>query len=96
MSNQPDPANRLKGIRIPEEICVKYERAAGVKPWQIPTRAQAQDVSRMMVTALSLGVQGIKLSAEDHAQILETIRNNEARIAHQLVKGGKNGKKNLS
>lgn len=87
MSNQPDPANRLKGFRIPEEICVKYERAAGVKVWQKPTRAQALDVTRMMVTALSLGVQNIRLTSEDHEQILETIRKNEERISHQVKKG---------
>ena len=79
MANQPDKNNRLKGLRIPIEVCVKFERLAGVKVHQEPTIQQAKAVSKMMVSALVLASQHVMLNAEDYKQISEEVRKNEQR-----------------
>ena len=79
MSNQPNVNNRLKGLRIPIEVCVKFERLAGVKAKQEPTPQQRLAISKMMVSALVLSTQNVQLNAEDYEQIAEEVKRNEQR-----------------
>ena len=74
--NQPDINKRLKGFRIPIEICVKYERMAGVKAGHRPTKSEADKVSEMMVGALVLGCANYTLTPRDYIEIAREIENN--------------------
>lgn len=69
--NMPDINNRLKGLRIPIELAVKYERLAGVKPGEKPTKKQAEAITKMMVAALQMGATAYQLTAEDNRLIAE-------------------------
>ena len=51
--NKRDKNKRLKGFGIPVELCVRYERMAGVKTGEEPTPKQKRDITRLMVTALT-------------------------------------------
>lgn len=77
MSNQPDVNKRLKGLRIPIEVCVKFERLAGVKVNEEPTAQQRLSVSKMMVSALVLATQHVTLNANDYEQIAAEVKRNE-------------------
>lgn len=79
MSNQPDANNRLKGLRIPIEVCVKYERMAGVEGDAELTHDQKIKVGKLMVDALTIGCRNIVLSADDYEQIAREVRRNEQR-----------------
>lgn len=79
MASQRDANKRFKGFGIPIEVCVKYERAAGVKLGQVPTRQQAQVITNLMVTTLTMGVQHIKLTASDYEAIAKEVKSNEQR-----------------
>ena len=72
----PDINNRLKGMRIPIDLCVKYERLAGVQPGEKPTKLQAMAITKMMVAALYMGATSYTLTAEDNELIAEEKRNN--------------------
>lgn len=87
MANQPDVNNRLKGLRVPIEVCVKYERLAGVKVNQEPTKQQAQAVSKMMVSALILASQHVQLNSADYDQVKREVAANEAK-QHKVQKEG--------
>lgn len=75
--NQRNKDKRLKGFGIPIEVCVKYERMAGVKTGETPTKRQAEDVTRYMVAALTIGAANVVLSARDYELIAEEARANE-------------------
>ena len=79
MANMRDKNKRLKGFGIPIEVCIKYERIAGVKVNEKPTREQAQAVTDMMVKVLVAGVANVTLTAEDYEQIANEVKENEKR-----------------
>lgn len=79
MANKRDTSKRLKGFGIPIETCIKYERLAGVKTNEEPTKAQAAAVTRLMVQVLSAGVLDVELTAEDYDQIKQEVKHNEDR-----------------
>lgn len=72
-----DVRKRLKGFGIPIEVCVKYERLAGLKTGETPNKSQADKIAAMMVTSITLGVQHVKLEAEDYKLIAEEVKSNE-------------------
>lgn len=80
MSNQPDTNNRLKGLRIPIETCVRFERLAGVKVNEEPTIQQKKAVAKMMVSAMILASQHVQLNAADHEQIAREVAENERKL----------------
>lgn len=77
MSGRRDAKKRLKGMGIPIDVCVKYERLAGLKTGETPNKQQADKIAAMMVTSITLGVQNVELSPEDHELIAKEIRENE-------------------
>ena len=77
--NQPDVNNRLKGLRIPIEVCVKYERMAGAKPFEELTHDQKIAVGKLMVDALTIGSREVVLTSEDYEQIAQEVKQNEQR-----------------
>ena len=79
MANQPDKNNRLKGLQVPIEVCVKFERLAGVKVNQEPTIQQRKAIGKMMVSALVLASQHVQLNAADYEQIAKEVKANEER-----------------
>ena len=79
MANQRDKNKRLKGFGIPVEVCVKYERLAGVKANETPTKKQAKEVTDLMVKVLIAGVSHVTLTSEDYAQIAKEVQANENR-----------------
>ncbi len=79
MANMRDKNKRLKGFGIPVEVCVKYERLAGVKVNEKPTRAQSTIVTDLMVKVLIAGVSDVKLTSEDYEQIAKEVKANEER-----------------
>ncbi len=77
MPGKRDCDKRLKGMGIPIEVCVKYERRAGVKIGHAPTKAQRDEIAKMMVTQITLGVADVVLTAKDYELILEEVKANE-------------------
>lgn len=77
--NKRDINKRLKGFGIPIELCVKYERMAGVKPGEEPTKKQQEQITKLMVTALTLYVAHIVLTSRDYAEIAQEVKENEER-----------------
>lgn len=75
--NKRDKNKRLKGFGIPVELCVRYERMAGVKTGDEPTRAQQRDITRLMVTALTVYAADVVLTAADYKLIQEEVEANE-------------------
>jgi hypothetical protein len=75
--NKRDKNKRLKGFGIPVELCVRYERMAGVKTGEEPTRAQQQDITRLMVTALTVYAADVVLTSADYQLIKEEVEANE-------------------
>lgn len=72
-----DTNKRLKGIGLPIELCVKIERAVGVKAGQTPTYTQRCHVSDAIISALESAFRNIQLTAEDYEQIAEEVKRNE-------------------
>lgn len=79
MANMRDKNKRLKGFGIPIEVCVKYERLAGVKTNETPTKKQAKAVTDLMVKVLIAGVSNVSLTSEDYEQIAREVKKNENR-----------------
>ncbi|MBR0196893.1 MAG: hypothetical protein IJQ34_02055 [Kiritimatiellae bacterium] len=77
--NQRDNNKRLKGFGIPIEICVKYERMAGVEIGEKPNFRQRSEITRLMLTALTMYVAGVVLTAEDYELIAKEVKENEQR-----------------
>ena len=75
--NKRDKNKRLKGFGIPVEVCVRYERMAGVKTGEKPTKQQQAQVTRLMVTALTVYASDVNLTSRDYAQIAKEVRENE-------------------
>ena len=78
MSNMPRIDKRQRNIRLPIEVCVKYERMAGFKRGAILSRADNELINRIMASTLADGVRHIILSAKDYADIAKEIEENEA------------------
>ena len=79
MAGKRDASKRLKGFGIPVEVCVKYERLAGVKTNETPTKKQSEVVTDLMVKALICGVSSVVLTSEDMEQVAQYIKRNESR-----------------
>lgn len=79
MANMRDKNKRLKGFGIPIEVCVKYERLAGVKTNETPNKKQAKAVTDLMVKVLIAGVSNVSLTSEDYEQIAKEVKENENR-----------------
>ena len=79
MANMRDKNKRLKGFGIPVEVCVKYERLAGVKVNEKPTKQQSKAITDLMVKVLIAGVSNVTLSSEDYEQIAKEVKENENR-----------------
>lgn len=79
MANMRDKNKRLKGFGIPVEVCVKYERLAGVKVNEKPTKQQSKVITDLMVKVLIAGVSNVTLSSEDYEQIAKEVKENENR-----------------
>lgn len=77
MAKNRDTNKRLKGIGIPIEICVKYERMAGLAPGQKPTFVEKIHVSELMISALEAYARDVRLTAVDYELIAEEVRQNE-------------------
>lgn len=77
MPGKRDSDKRLKGMGIPIEVCVKYERKAGVKTGQQPTKAQRDKIAAMMVAQITLGVTDVVLSSKDYELIQQEVKANE-------------------
>ena len=75
--NKRDKNKRLKGFGIPVELCVRYERMAGVKTGAEPTPKQKRDITRLMVTALTVYAANVILTAKDYKLIMEEVEANE-------------------
>ena len=86
MADRPDVNNRLKGLRIPIETCVKYERLVGVKQGEDPTPSQRLRIGKMMVSAVVLAVQNVNLSAADYRWIAEEVEKNSLKLKEKSVK----------
>ena len=82
-----DVRKRLKGMGIPIEVCVKYERRAGLKPGQQPDKRQADLISSMMVSALVRDVQHDKLTVEDLELIAREIDGNKRNWKNGITHG---------
>lgn len=79
MANMRDKNKRLKGFGIPIEVCIKYERLAGVKTNETPTKKQSKDITDLMVKVLIAGVSNVILTSEDYEQIAKEVKANENR-----------------
>lgn len=79
MADSRKASKRSKCFGIPVEVCVKYERMAGVKTGEKPTKKQAEAACKMMVDAMIIGVSHIQLSAKDFELISKEIEENEAK-----------------
>lgn len=75
--NQRDINKRLKGFGIPIEVCVKYERMAGVKFGMKPTKQQKEMVTKLMVAALTVYAADIHLTSRDYKLIQKEVEENE-------------------
>lgn len=75
--NKRDKNKRLKGFGIPVEVCVRYERMAGVKPGEVPTKQQARRITELMVAALTVYASKVVLTARDYELILKEVKDNE-------------------
>lgn len=78
MADSRKSSKRQKNFGVPIEVCMKYERLAGVKTGEKPTKKQSEDACKMMVDALICGVSSVVLSAKDYQLIAEEIAKNEA------------------
>lgn len=78
MASKRDKDKRQKCFGIPVEVCVKYERMAGVKTGEKPTKKQSEVACQLMVKALTIGVSEISLTSKDHELIAQEIAKNEA------------------
>lgn len=77
MAGKRDKNKRLKGFGIPVEVCVRYERMVGVKTGETPTKQQAQQITELMVTALTIYASKVVLTSRDYAQIQKEVESNE-------------------
>ena len=75
--NKRDINKRLKGFGIPIEVCVKYERMAGVACGKRPTKKQREQVTKLMVAALTVYTSDIQLSSRDYKLIQREVEENE-------------------
>jgi len=75
--NKRDKNKRLKGFGIPVEVCVRYERMAGVKTGEQPTKKQKEQITTLMVTALTVYASNVTLTAKDYKLIHEEVEANE-------------------
>ena len=75
--NKRDKNKRLKGFGIPVEVCVRYERMAGVKTGEEPTKQQAKRITKLMVTALTIYAADVVLTSRDYALIQKEVEENE-------------------
>lgn len=75
--NKRDVNKRLKGFGIPIEVCVRYERMAGVKIGERPNKKQQAEITRLMVTALTMYASGVILTSRDYALIQKETEENE-------------------
>ena len=76
MARNRDVTKRLKGIGIPIEVCVKYERMCGIPAGSRGSFAQRMRVSDAMIAALERGAEGVELSGEDWRLIRAEIKAN--------------------
>ena len=77
VANKRDTNKRLKGFGIPIEVCIRYERMAGVKTDETPTKEQQKEVSRLMINAMTLYASEVVLTSKDYEQIAREVANNE-------------------
>ena len=77
MANKRDTNKRLKGFGIPVEVCIRYERMAGVKTGETPTREQQKKVSELMINAMTIYAAKVVLTSKDYEQIAKEVANNE-------------------
>ena len=75
--NKRDKNKRLKGFGIPVEVCVRFERMAGVETSAQPTKKQSEKITELMVTALTVYSVNVVLTAEDYRLIAEEVEANE-------------------
>lgn len=83
--NKRDINKRLKGFGIPIELCVKYERMAGVKPGEEPTKKQQEQITKLMVTALTLYVAHIVLTSRDYEEIAQEVKRMKNAVAEKYT-----------
>lgn len=76
-TSRRDVNKRLKGIGIPIEICVKFERLIGLKPGEEPNYVQKILISEEVIKAMREHVKNIHLTSEDHELITQEVRKNE-------------------
>ncbi len=77
MASNRDTNKRLKGIGLPIELCVKYERLCGIPPGRKPSFTEKFRVSEAMISALEAGVRNVQLTSEDYEQIAKEVKRNE-------------------
>lgn len=72
-----DKNKRMKGMGIPIDLCVKFERKIGLKPGEKPDYCQRIKISDLMISAMQEAVKDVVLSDDDKEQIKEEIKHNE-------------------
>ena len=72
-----DVNKRLKGFGIPIEVCVKYERRAGLKTGEVADKKTQELIASYMVQDLIAAVANVPLSSEDYALIAKEVKANE-------------------
>ena len=72
-----DSTKRLKGIGLPIELCVKYERMCGIPPGRKPSFTEKFRVSEAMISALEAGARNVQLTSEDYELIAKEVKRNE-------------------
>ena len=77
MANKRNVNKRLKGFGIPIEVCVRFERMAGVETGDQPNKKQQAQVTELMVSALTLYSSKVVLTAKDYELIAEEVKQNE-------------------
>ena len=77
MADNRDTNKRLKGIGLPIELCMKYERLCGIPAGRKPTYVEKIHVSEAMISALEAGVRNVQLSSEDYELIAKEVKKNE-------------------
>jgi hypothetical protein len=78
MAANRDTNKRLKGIGLPIELCVKYERLCGIKGEHRLTFTEKFRVSEAMISALEAGVRNVQLTSEDYELIAKEVKKNES------------------
>lgn len=69
--NMKRPNCRQRNLQVLTEVCMKYERKHGLKPGEVPTRAQVEAINEDMVDAIERKVRNVVLTPRDYRDIAD-------------------------